>query len=384
MSSRETTAPGSGPVPLGFCITELDPGGAEQCLVELATRLDRQRFQPTVYCLGPRPASNPSSLADRLEAAGVTVRCFGARQVVGLPVLLVRLRRQLAADAPVLLQTFLFHANVAGAVAARWARVPHVVGGIRVAEHEHRWHLAGARRVDRWVERHVCVSESVRDFSQQRGGLPAEKLLVIPNGVDVVRYADVSAESPERWGIAPARRLIAFVGRLDAQKGLSLFLEGSRGLFKQFPAYDLIVAGEGPERRNLEATATQLGLAGRVHFVGYRQDVPQILASSELVIVPSLWEGMSNVVLQAMAAGKPIVATRVEGVDEQLGPQAERQTVERESAAFAERAIALLADESGRRALGEANRRRAAERFSLEAMVGAYERLYSSLLDGHG
>ena len=176
------------PVRIGFCITDLDLGGAERQLVELVTRLDRGKFDPVVYCLGPRPASNPRSLADELEAAGIRVHCFGARRSWQFFSVLRSLRRQIAADAPRIVQTFLFHANLLGTLAARCAGVAHVVTGIRVAERRARGHLTLARWTDRWVERHVCVSESVRDFCRQ-AGLTESKLAVIPNGVDVERFA---------------------------------------------------------------------------------------------------------------------------------------------------------------------------------------------------
>jgi glycosyltransferase involved in cell wall biosynthesis len=364
-----------------MCITELDPGGAERCLVEIATRLDRSQFEPVVYCLGPRPASNPSSLADRLEAAGVKVHCFGARWRLGLPLLLARLRRRIETDRPAIVQNFLFHANVAGTLAARLARVPHVLTGIRVAEQAQLWHVAAIRWVDRWVERHVCVSQAVRDFSAREGGLPSEKLVVIPNGVDVERFAAAQPIALSQLGIAPSRRLIAFIGRLEAQKGLEVFLEQSRLVFEELPDHDLIVVGEGPQRGQLEAIATELNVRKRVHFVGYRNDVPEILKACQLVVVPSRWEGMSNVVLEAMAAERPVVATLVEGITEQLGPQVEMQTVGRDGERFAERVVALARAEELCHTLGRANQHRVAEHFGLQAMIAAYGELYRSLLD---
>ena len=113
---------------MAFCITDLDPGGAERALVQLVTRLDRSRWQPSVICLAPR-----GMLADELEQAEVPVTCLGARHSrnVGM---VGRLFHQLRESKPALLQTFLFHANIAGRIAGRLARVPKIVSGIRVAE----------------------------------------------------------------------------------------------------------------------------------------------------------------------------------------------------------------------------------------------------------
>jgi glycosyltransferase involved in cell wall biosynthesis len=368
------------PIRIAFCITELDPGGAERCFVELIERLDRERFKPVVYCLGPRPIRNPTSLADRLETSGVVVHAFGARRAIQFPWIIGALVRRMKSDSPQIVQSFLFHANVLAPLAARRASVPHVLSGIRVAERRSGWHLRLSRWADRWVDRQVCVSESVRAFSATTGGLPSEKLVVIPNGVALEPFA---ANAPARLsdlGIAPGRRLITFIGRLDEQKGLDWLLRLLPHVFEGMPDCDLLVVGVGPQRAALAALSGQLGLADRVHFVGFRQDVPRILAASELLVLPSRWEGMPNVVLEAMAASKPVVATEVEGVAEALGPAGAQQIVRRDHGeAFAAKVRAILQNPALAGELGQANRARAEQSFGIDAMVETYQRLYLSL-----
>ncbi len=368
------------PARIAFCITELDPGGAERALVELVSRFDRGRFSPVVYCLGPRPASNPTSLADQLEAVGVAVHCFGARRLYHLPGLASRLVEQMRRDRPELVQTFLFHANVLGAWAARRAGVPHVVTGIRVAERRANRHLWLARWTDRYVDRHVCVSSSVRDFSRDVGRLPAEKLLVIPNAVDIALYASVGPADRKLLRTAPDSKLTACIGRLNHQKGLDWLLEVMREVERREPNCELLLVGDGPERESLERQARRLGLA-HVHFLGFRRDVPEILAASDLVVLPSRWEGMPNVVLEAMAAGRAVVATDVEGVRELFAPDGlEQVALPGDPQRFAEQMVRFLGDETLRNSLGAANQARVREHFSCAATVSAYERLYDELL----
>ncbi len=375
MNHRDTL-----PVRIGFCITDLDQGGAERQLVELVTRLDRGKFDPVVYCLGPRPASNPRSLADELEAAGVRVHCFHARRIWQFFSVLRKLRRQIAADAPEIVQTFLFHANLLGTLAARRAGVPHVLTGVRVAERRAAWHLTLARWTDRWVERHVCVSESVRSFCRP-AGLSESKLVVIPNGVNLARFAAAQPRSLSEFGIAADRQVMTHVGRLDTQKGVGWLLEQMPKIFAARPHAELLLVGTGPELENLERLASRLGLAGRVHFAGFRPDIPEILAASDLCLLASRWEGMPNSMLEAMAAGKPVVATRVEGVEEVLGPGAAEQTaLPADPQMFTQQAVAILADASLASRLGRDNQERARQFFTFETMVDAYERLYGSLL----
>ena len=370
------------PLRIVFCITELDPGGAERALVELVERIERRQFDPKVYCLGPRPAGNAGSLAQRIEQTGTPLVTFGASRPWHLPGLLRKLRRQLEADRPEIVQSFLFHANFAASLAARRAGVPHVVTGIRVAERGRRWHLKLARWADSRVERHACVSESVREFSHLVGGLPAKKLLVIPNGVDAERFAATVPCSLASLGVPLGRRAIVCIGRLEAQKGLPWLFELLPGIFQQLPEHDLVLVGEGPDRERLERLAAQLGLSERIHFVGYRPNVAEILAASDLLVLPSRWEGMPNVVLEAMAAGKPVVATDVEGVSEALGPGSAQQVVRAgHGEAFATKVRGLLKQPQLATELGRANQARVRQHFTWQATVAAYEALYRSLVD---
>jgi len=364
---------------IALCITDLDVGGAERCLVELAARLDRDRFAPVVYALAPPPAGDRSCLAT-LEAAGVEVHFLGVRRKIQLPTAVARLTRLLARQRPNVVQSFLFHANMVARLAARLAGVPVVVSGIRVAERRSRWPLWADRLTGRLVDRHVCVSRAVASFAEVEGRLPASKLVVIPNGIDPGRYpaprpADLSGE-----GIPPERRLAAYVGRLDPQKGLVWLLDGASLWLDRAADCSLVLVGSGPQRADLERIAARAGISDRVHFLGFRDDVAAILARSDLLVLPSRWEGMPNVVLEAMASGLPVVATDVEGVAELLGPGAAAQTVSYGATeALADKIIQLLGDCELAGRLGRENRYRAESHFGIDAMVAAYQTLWTDL-----
>ena len=310
---------------IALCITDLDVGGAERHLTELAVRADRRRFAPVVYCLGAQPPREEASCVPALLAAGVEVHCLGGHAIWQFPVVARRLSRLLAAERPQIVQTFLFHANIVGRIAARRAGVKAVVAGVRVAERAARWHLRLDRMTQRWVERYVCVSRSVADFSIEQGGLPPEKLVVIPNGIDLDKYPARQPADLRALGIGAGRRAVTFVGRLEPQKGVDWLIEAAPRWLAELPDCDLLLVGEGPLRASLETAARTAGIAQRVHFVGWRPDVPEILAASGLLVLPSAWEGMPNVVLEAMASRRPVVATDVEGVRELLGSAARRR-----------------------------------------------------------
>ncbi len=315
-----------------------------------------------------------------LERAGIEVHCLGGTGKRHFLPVVRRLTRLLSERRPQLVQSFLFHANLAGRIAARQAGVECVLSGIRVAERQQRWHLWLDRLTSRRVNRYVCVSQSVAQFSVAEGGLPAEKMVVIPNGIDLEHYPAEPADL-SRFGVAPGRRVITYVGRLEPQKGVHWLLEMAPLWFARLPDCDLLLVGKGPDQPQLEQLATASGIGSRVHFAGWQADVPRILAASELLVLPSQWEGMPNVVLQAMASRLPVVSTDVEGVRELLGPQADSQTVAYgDSSGLSSRISQILSDVEQSKRLGELNRKRVAEEFSLQRMVAAYEDLWESLI----
>ena len=369
---------------VALVITELEFGGAERCLTNLALGLDRSRFSVAVHSLAPRPPVHKQQLVARLEAAAIPVQFVGARSYRQFGGAVGRLRRQLEAQRPDIVQTFLFHANVVGALAARRLAGTLVVGGVRVADPS-RWRHWLERWVARYVSCLVCVIQSVADFCVSTAGLPADKLLVIPNGIDVGCYGQGVRAEPASYGIAPGRRAIVFVGRLDQQKGLDWFLGLCPALLSALPDHDVLLVGEGPQRKSLEVQAQTLGLRERVHFAGWRADVPGLLAAAAMAVLPSRWEGMPNFLLEAMASGLPVVCTRAAGVEELLGPLAAEQSVPLgDGSGLVSKAVRIAHDRSWADQLGRENRQRAERHFSLPAMISSYERCYCRLAGSLG
>ena len=371
----------SAPIRLALVITELEPGGAERCLVNLATRIDRQRFEPIVYSLGPRPPAGQDLLVGQLEAASVPVQFLGLTHWSQYFRGVRRLAALLAEQRAEVVQSFLFHANVLAARAASQVTNARVCTGIRVAD-PRRTRTSLERWATHRASRHVCVSQSVADFCHERG-FAAEKLVVIPNGIDVERWKHAVPADLQRFGVSAGRRVIVFVGRLDRQKGLVNFFELLGPLFRQAPEHDLLLVGDGREMNKLRQSAQNLGIADRVHFAGWQADVPAIVAACDLLVLPSLWEGMPNAVLEAMAAGKPVTATLSAGVNELLGELSQQQTVAVEKLDKLPKTIEnILANSRLASELGRQNQSRAELVFSIGAMVKGYEDLFASLVQG--
>jgi glycosyltransferase involved in cell wall biosynthesis len=366
----------STPLRIAFCITELNVGGAERCLVDLAIGLDRARFAPTLYSLGPRPLPSNASLATNLDDARIPVFYLDARGAASFPRILRQLRRSFRAEQPDLVQTFLYHANVLGTLAAWSARVPRIVTGLRVAEPLRRWRLPLERFAGRLADRHVAVSEGVARFARERVGLRAEKIVVIPNGVSL-SSPPIAPADLTRCGLSPGKRAILFVGRLDEQKGIEWLMEQTPALLARLPQHDLLVVGTGPLETLLRMRAERLRIGNRVHLAGWRDDVPNLLAAADLLVVPSQWEGMPNVVLEAMAAARPIVAFDVEGIADAIGDLASLQIISRDDRCwFIDRVVKIAENSSLQLDFGSENRQRVAAKFRADQMVAAYQELY--------
>ncbi len=235
--------------------------------------------------------------------------------------------------------------------------------------------IDGAARVLRLADAVVCVSDGLREQLADRG-LRAERLTVIPNGVpdaiplDPERRTALDAE----LGLAADAPVAALIGRLVPQKAHDRFLHAAAQVKRALPEARFLIVGEGPLRARLEAQRDALGLAGEVTFTGVRDDVPALLGRADLVVFSSIWEGLSIVALEALAAGVPLVSTDVAGTRELLATGA-GLIVPHEDEALAAAIGALLADPAERERMGAAGRALHAERFSTARMCAAYRGL---------
>jgi glycosyltransferase involved in cell wall biosynthesis len=215
----------------------------------------------------------------------------------------------------------------------------------------------------------------------KRVGIPRSKTLVLPNGVDLPAAASLPEQAQARatLGLPLEGLLVASVARLNPVKRLDVLLQ-ALALVEEAK---LVLVGDGPERGRLEALAESLGISGRVHLAGYREDVWPWLAACDVFALSSEWEGMPNAVLEAMAAGLPVVATRVGGTPDVVVEGVTGYLVPSDDPLALARALKALIRDSGLRyQMGAAGRHRVEERFSVERMVERTQALYEELLEG--
>lgn len=372
---RELT-PFGGRIKILHLTTDSRIGGTEKNIISLVSRLDRDRYENIVVALLPG-----GELVDILRGRGIETESLGMRNKFDLPAIF-RLSRVIREKRVDILHTYLFHANMLGRIVGRLAGVPVIISSLRVMERR-RYHLW----LDRWTSGMVgvetCVCEAVRKYTIEKARIRPDKLVTIPNGIAPEEYPlsmDLDNKRKE-LGIDSGFPILGTVGRLHEQKGQVYLLRAMPTVLKKYPKAVLLMVGDGPLKSKLESLCCNLRITKSVKFLGFKKNIKELMALMEVFILPSLWEGMPNVLLEAMVLGKPVIATRVGGAEELIEDGVTGLLVP----PFAEEALAeammkvLTRDDKGR-GLGETAKREVERRFPPEAMVKETEKLYERLL----
>jgi glycosyltransferase involved in cell wall biosynthesis len=354
-------------------------GGAEALIRDSLPLLREEGFDCSVWVLKQK---SPDLEAIRL--AGHPVRALadnGTARVAPW----MRLMRSIRAERFDLIHSHLFWANLAARAAGRWGAVPVVINSHHGTDG---WLSLSHRLLEKstvaCTDKVVACSEAVRRFAVERLRLPAAKVLAIPNGIPVERFADRSGREAARaeLGLDANTFAVGSVGRLDEPvKGYAVLLAALQRVCAAHSEVVCLLCGDGPARARLEAMAGERGLASRVRFLGERQDVPRILQALDLYVQPSLMEGFGLSVLEAMASRLPVIATTSGGLPEVARAGVTADLVPPGSAARLAFGIeALIGDPARRAAYAREGEARARSEFRLERMVRAWSDLYRGLL----
>lgn len=357
----------------------LGVGGTESHVLELASRLDPAQFDVTVCSL-----KDDGIVAAELKRRGVRVITLGGQGKLDARVV-VKLWRLICRERPVIIHAFLFWANLACRVVGRLLRVPIRLSSYHDVAVRRIWHrLIPDRLTMPWTHAIVCCSEAVcRSVRAQLGG-EEKKYVAIPFGVDVERYDGAGSLKRRDLGLREDLAVIGTVCRLvEPKKGLRILLQAVARLRRQTssPGCQLLIVGEGPALQQLQGLSAELGLAPWVVFAGVRRDIPGLLPLMDLFVLPSLYEGFGIAILEAMAAGRPVVATAVGGIPEVVVHGETGLLVPPgDPVALADALHELLAHPERARALGAHGRERAREKFRIESIVRQHETLYEACL----
>jgi glycosyltransferase involved in cell wall biosynthesis len=361
-------------------IPTLDRSGAEKQMVLLAKGLPTDRFRVEVATL-----TRMGPLLAELEVAGIPITALGKRFKVD-PMVLARLVRFLKENRFDVVQTWIFAANTYGRVAARLARVPIVITTEMAVDlwkgKSQRWI---DRRLARWCDRLVGNSHAVVDY-YRRLGVPQDRLAMIYSGIDTEEPPAVDPAALRReFGFAVDAPLALFAGRLAEQKRIDDLLKALDLLQHVQPDLRTLIAGDGPLRQRLEETTHDYHLDDKLRFLGHRDDVPRLMAAANLVVLPSAYEGLPNLLLEAMQFRIPVVATAAPGTTEVVEDGQTGILVPVGNPQLLARAIRdVVRDRDLARRLGEAGRARVDSAFRAEAMIANFAALYEELARAKG
>lgn len=363
-----------------ICFTDSDGfGGAERALLTLLSGLDDRRWRAT---LAHHPSSGIQPLVSEARALGietwsVSSMPHGLRGALNVPGFARALRHR---------RPDVFHAHLTWPLAAKnallgalVARVPAVLATIQLYMDVpvRRGMLLQQRLIAVGVDRFLAVSHHNARELEKLLRWPRRKMDVVRNAIDPAPFARPRDLALKRT-LAGDRALVLSVGRLDPQKGHRDLLAAAT----EIPEAVFAIAGDGPERGELERAAERLGLHERVRFLGARLDIPELLAASDVFVLPSLYEGLPIALLEAMAAGRPVVATKIGGTDEVVSDGISGLLVPpRDPAAIASAVQRLLDDPQLQERLADAGRAAVTQAFSAGDMVRRVTDLYDLLSD---
>lgn len=367
------------PLKLILCVVGLGVGGTETHVLELASRIDRNKFDVLVCSLKP-----VGQLGSELHARGIRVMSLNGAGKFDLRVL-GRFWSVLRREQPDVVQAFLFLANVAALLCGRILKSFAVISSYHDEVVSEGWLN---RMIDRatmkWAAHIVCCSEAVRRSVEQRIGKGKNNFAVIPFGVDTDWFREPRGISGSTIVLQKGLPVIGTVCRLvEPKKGLKYLLEAVARLEQEAgkPVCQVLLVGEGPAEQGLRTLSERLGISPRVAFVGARRDIPEVLSLMNIFVLPSLYEGFGIAILEAMAAGKPVIATTVGGIPEFVASGQSGVLVPPGDALALARAIKQLLDEPEKAcAMGCQGQAHVKKHYSIESVVRQHEQLYELCL----
>jgi len=352
-------------------------GGAEEMVLNLVRRLPT-RFEPRVCCI-----VSAGPIGEEIRKTGVAFDVLGLNPGWRHPLDIAKMREYLRSTRPDIVHTFLLTASLYGRLAAILARVPVVIGTeVNVYERKQPHHVIAERLLMAGTDRVVVSAESVREFYIKQVHADPAKVDVIYNAVDFAQAQPTMSRAAMRTalGIPLVAPVAGVIARLTEQKGHRFLFEALASR-PELSDVHLLVVGGGDLAWVLDRQVQALGLAERVHFLGARRDLGDLIAAMDVFVMPSLWEGLPLSMVLAMGAGLPVVATAVAGIPEVVADGRTGLLVPPgDSAALGHALARLFTDEELCAQLGRAAQASVLPRFGVEKYVDSIVELYDRLV----
>jgi len=366
-------------IKISYIIEQLAKGGAERQLFELVKGIDRNRFIPMVICL-----SQGGYWAAEIRKLNI--------QVIELPTgkkrefaILFKLVKLLKATQPDLVHTYLWSANTYGRIAAILSKVPTIIASERnlteIGKDKNIYMICIDRLLALFSNGIICNSNKASESLINNYSFDPEKVFTVHNGIDIDNFLKRTMISSRK---KLAQKVVGTIGRLFPQKNYRLFLDVAKIVLDRFEdeSIKFLIIGEGPLRNELVMYSKDLGIGDFLIFTGEREDIPQLLKNMDIFVMTSIYEGLPNAIIEAMASGLPVITTDVGGngelvIDGETGFLCQTN----DKVLIASRVIDLINDEMKARRMGEHGKKRILNEFGVEKMVKDTEQIYLKLLE---
>jgi glycosyltransferase involved in cell wall biosynthesis len=364
-----------------FLVNGFAIGGAEVKLLELVKEI-KTRFPETYYPI-VCAVGQGGPLQERFEKMNVETYVFPKKHKYDVS-LIYKVYQLLQKKRIDILQTTLFYADIIGAYTAKLAGIKKVVSwdAMTAPYHYGMKNLLAYRLASKWLTVSVAVSHAIREKIVQERHVPVDKATTIHYGVDLRHFKETKNDPyRKKLGFHSKDIVLGTVARLSEQKGHRYLIDAVKKVVRKYPNIRVLFIGDGPLREKLEFQVHRLRLNATIQFLGFRSDIKELLGALDIFILPSLFEGLPNVILEAMACGKPVIATNVSGIPEVI---VDHQTgiliPPKDSDAIAQAIFQMLRDTKKMRMMGKMSRKRVEEKFNLKQQVSAFAMLYEKML----
>jgi glycosyltransferase involved in cell wall biosynthesis len=365
-----------------YLITSTNTGGTEKALLELVKRINRKVYSVHV-CSIKKPGKFAPLIADKADSfcsLGLSEQGTVKSFLNFLPALLklIRIIKQLK---PKIIHCFLFRANILGRIAGRFAGTPVIISSIRVIEEDKPLKHLIDRFTASMVDKYTAVSESARLFTIKKVGLSPEKIITVYNGIECGN--DPEQKSGTR---KEGHAKIALIGRFDLQKGHDILLDAMQIINSCHCCTDikLFFFGEGPDETRIRNRVRQLNMSEQIFFMGTTHNIRKQISKMDIIVQPSLWEGLPNSVLEAMSESRPVIASEIAGINELVVDGKTGLLFESGNAGALAAAILKLTNNRGlSEKMGREAKSVVIKNFSIKKTINETMSVYHSLLKKH-
>lgn len=347
-------------------------------VTNLVNHLNPSQFESTIISFAPIKA-----VENRVDPKKVRVISLN-KKAGNNPILIFKIGLLLKKVGVHIVQTHNWGTALEGILGAKLACIPRVIHAERGTIEDKKRNIVLQRFLWGFADQVLSVSETHRKRVSNIVGFPHEKITAIVNGVDTERFSpkpEIKQDIRKKLGLKKNSLCIGTVGSLRSVKNHSLLISACKTISSNFDQVEVLIVGEGPLESHLIQEVKTLGLSEKIHFAGGQPNIPEILSTLDIFVLPSLSEGMPNAVLEAMACGIPVIATSVGGVPEVIEDGKNGILItSKDKESLIQALTKLIQDREKRYRLGVEGRRRVLSHFSLKKMVSEYQTLYESLM----